>query len=301
MHPPQAQTIILNFNSPVSLAPDFPPRVTTPSRYVTAVSRDQTADSSRTRRCDPTHPTGRSKTVQYASYGPRTYKEKPISLSTRVESFRDASLLNPQRLKFKPSRLVRHAFFVTLLFSFCRLSWVDGRERAVRHGKPARMDGSSDGEEKTQALLEVPDARAGEGVPLQRVRVETEEVGAGAEPEPDREAGEDLVPEQTDEEQEELAETGGAATEQQQRGHEQPEPPRGAPPSESPRALAAPRGQPPRVRERDSETPPVTHGVLRGCSWPPPPRPGHIKTPVVASVARSIFRFLPDFVFGVFV
>lgn len=107
---------------------------------------------------------------------------------------------------------------ISVCFRFARF---DGSERAVRdQHQSAGVDWSGDGAQETQTLLEIPDARTGEGVPVQRVRVETEAVGAGAEPEPDRATGEDLVPEQTDEEQEEQPEAAGADAEQQQFGDE---------------------------------------------------------------------------------
>lgn len=67
-----------------------------------------------------------------------------------------------------------------------------GRDgRRLRELEPPRVDRTGDRAEETQALLQVPDARAREGVPVQRVRVEAEAMGAGAQPEPDRAAGED--------------------------------------------------------------------------------------------------------------
>jgi hypothetical protein len=169
-----------------------------------------------------------------------------------------------------------------------RFAGLDGRERAVRDRRqPAGVDGPGDRPEEAQALLQVPDARAGEGVPVQRLRVQAEAVGTGQEPEPDRAAGQDLVPESTDEEQEELAAAGGAAAEQQQQRHQQPEPPRHAPPRDAPHTLAAPRGQPPRRRQRQSQAPPVTYGVLRGCARPPP-RPGHLNARAAVTLFEGV-------------
>lgn len=87
-----------------------------------------------------------------------------------------------------------------------------------------------------------------------------------------------MVPEQAHEEQEKLPAASGAAAEQQQREHQQPEPPWRPSPSRAPRPLAAPRGQPPRFRKRGAETPPVTNGVFRGCYGPLSPRSGHLST-----------------------
>lgn len=61
------------------------------------------------------------------------------------------------------------------------------------------MDRSSDGTKETQAVLQVPDARARKGVPVQRVRVEAEAMGARAQPKSNRATGEDLVPESKNE------------------------------------------------------------------------------------------------------
>lgn len=72
-----------------------------------------------------------------------------------------------------------------------------------RGDEPPGVDGERDGAQEAQALLQIPDAGVGKRVPFQRLRLETEEVGAGAEPQPHREAGQDMVPEQADEEQEE--------------------------------------------------------------------------------------------------
>lgn len=89
----------------------------------------------------------------------------------------------------------------------------------MRGWEPPGMDRSGDGEEETQTVLEVPDAGTGERVSVQCVRFETEALGAGEKSESDGAAGEDLVPEQADEEQKKLPETGGAAAEQQQLGY----------------------------------------------------------------------------------
>lgn len=75
------------------------------------------------------------------------------------------------------------------------------------------MDGAGDGAQETQTLLQIPDTGTGEGVPLQRVRVETKAVGIGAQFKSNRATGENLVPESADEEQEELAAATGSAAE----------------------------------------------------------------------------------------
>lgn len=62
------------------------------------------------------------------------------------------------------------------------------------------MDRPSDGAEKAETLLQTPDARTREGIPLQRVRLQTEALGTGAEFDAHRTPGEDLVPEPTHEE-----------------------------------------------------------------------------------------------------
>lgn len=93
---------------------------------------------------------------------------------------------------------------------------VGGSRRRLRVLKPPRLDWPSDGAQKAQTLLKVPNPRTRERVPFQRVRFETEEMGASAEPELDRAASEDMVPEQADEEQEELAAAGGAGGAEQQ-------------------------------------------------------------------------------------
>jgi hypothetical protein len=134
------------------------------------------------------------------------------------------------------------------------------RRRAGRQ-QLARVGGQRDGAQETQALLQVPDAGAGEGVPLQRLRVQAEAVGVGAQPQPDGAPGEDLVPEPPHEEQEEQPAAAGAAEQRQ---------------------------QPPRPRLQGP--PSVTFGLLRGRhgrrrrpplgppppAAPPPPRPGRL-------------------------
>ena len=42
------------------------------------------------------------------------------------------------------------------------------------------MDGHHDGEEEAEAVFQVPNTGAGEGVPLQRLRVQAEALGVGA-------------------------------------------------------------------------------------------------------------------------
>lgn len=99
--------------------------------------------------------------------------------------------------------------------------------------------------QEAETVLQTPDAGAGERVPLQRLRVEAEAVGAGEESDAHRAAGEDLVSEPTDEEQEEHPATSGAGEQQQHQQHKQQHPPSSSPP--------------PRV-EWDQAPPPVTAG-----------------------------------------
>lgn len=73
----------------------------------------------------------------------------------------------------------------------------------MRQLQSLRVDGPGDGAEETQALFQVPNPRAGEGVSLQRVRVEAKAVGARAQSKSDRAASEDLVSKSSYEEQEE--------------------------------------------------------------------------------------------------
>lgn len=155
------------------------------------------------------------------------------------------------------------SFQVKHVVCLCRFPVdVSGRGRRLRVLEPAGLDRPSDGAQKTQTLLQVPNPRTRERVPLQRLRVEAKEVGVGAESEPDREASEDMVPEQTNEEQEELAAAGGAggAEQQQQLEREQPQPPRRAPPRTAPRGIA------PRAA---AQAPSVTRALL----WDLPPSP----------------------------
>lgn len=78
------------------------------------------------------------------------------------------------------------------------------------------MDWPGDSTKETQTVLQVPNLRTGERVPFQRVRFQAETLGAGTEPQLNREAGEDMVPKQADEEQEKLAEAGEPDPKQQQ-------------------------------------------------------------------------------------
>lgn len=126
--------------------------------------------------------------------------------------------------------------------------------------RPARVDRAGVRPEKAEALLQVPDPGAGEGVPLQCVRVQAEALGAGQESATDRAtgksgihfwmfgtyifiinglAGEDLVPKPAHEKQEELTAPGQSA-EQQQQLEQQPQPRPGRP--------AAPQQPPPEPR-----------------------------------------------------
>ena len=65
------------------------------------------------------------------------------------------------------------------------------------------MDRSGDSSQETQALHQIPDLGAGEGVPLQRLRLKAKTMGVGAEFKPHRATSKDMVPKSADEEQEE--------------------------------------------------------------------------------------------------
>lgn len=80
--------------------------------------------------------------------------------------------------------------------------------------EPTGVDWTGHGPEKAQALFQIPDPGAGEGVPLQRLRLKAEEVGAGAKPQPYRTAGQNMVPEPQNEKQEKLP-AASSATKQQ--------------------------------------------------------------------------------------
>lgn len=138
----------------------------------------------------------------------------------------------------------------------------------------AGVGGQRDRAQETQALLQVPDAGAGKGVPLQRLRVQAEAVGAGAQPQPDGAAGEDMVPEPPHEEQKEQPAAAGAAEQRQ---------------------------QPPRPRLQGP--PSVTFGLLRGRhgrrrpplgppppAAPPPPRPGRLNSLATPIPPGECFR-----------
>lgn len=51
------------------------------------------------------------------------------------------------------------------------------RRRLRRRNQPSGVDWSSDCPEETQTLFQVPDFRIGEGIPVQRLRVQTKTVG----------------------------------------------------------------------------------------------------------------------------
>lgn len=128
------------------------------------------------------------------------------------------------------------------------------------------MDWAGDRSQETQAVLKVPDARTGERVPLQRLRLEAEALGVGEEFKFNRKAGENMVPEQKNEEQEEQSKASSATAEQQQQFQQQQRQPSHKPPSQSP----ASRGQPSRIDSRQwfAETPSVTHTILWGSFRP---------------------------------
>lgn len=125
------------------------------------------------------------------------------------------------------------------------------------------MDGSGNRAQEEKTLLEVPNIGAGEGVSVQRVRVQAEALGAGQEPGAVRTSGENMVPEQAHEEQEEqpaagcstataAATTATAAVQQQQQQQRQRQ-------RQSPASHAGDRGPP---RQRAHQTPSVTVALL---------------------------------------
>lgn len=106
-----------------------------------------------------------------------------------------------------------------MLCGFCsvlsdRFTKFNGSECPLRRRQPTGMDRSGDGAEEAQTIFEVSDARTRERVPLQRVRQQTEALGARAQPQPHRATGEDLVPESADEEQEDATAADQPAAEQ---------------------------------------------------------------------------------------
>ena len=78
------------------------------------------------------------------------------------------------------------------------------------------MDGTSDGAQEAETLFEIPDIGIGKRVPVQRLRFQTETLGAGAQSQPDGASSQDLVPEPADEEQEKQPEATGRWQQQQQ-------------------------------------------------------------------------------------
>lgn len=80
-----------------------------------------------------------------------------------------------------------------------RRTWYGSRMWWSKSG----MDRPSDSSQETQTIHQIPDLRAGEGVPLQRLRLKAKTMGVGAELESHRATSKDLVPKSADEEQEE--------------------------------------------------------------------------------------------------
>lgn len=78
-------------------------------------------------------------------------------------------------------------------------------------GQPTGVDRPGGGQEEAQTLQQVPDPGAGERVPLQRLCLEAEALGVSAKPQPLGASGENMVPEQADEEQKEQPTPGGPA------------------------------------------------------------------------------------------
>lgn len=128
------------------------------------------------------------------------------------------------------------------------------------------MDGPGDRAEEEETVLEIPDAGTGKRVPVQRVRVQAEAMGAGAELGAVRAPGENMVPEQAHEEQEEQPATGRAtataAAEQQQQQQQRER-------QRQPSASHAGDRRPP--RQRAHQTPSVTVALLWSRSRRGPP------------------------------
>lgn len=148
----------------------------------------------------------------------------------------------------------------------------------MRHrSESTGVDGPGDRPQEAQTVLQVPDAGAGEGVPLQRVRLQAEALGTGAQSEPHRTPGQNMVPKQADEEQEEFTATSRPAAKQQQRDDEQPEPPSSR---HTPRPQSAPRGraESPRggQRHQPHQTSPVTRSILWSRVRSSPPWTRHL-------------------------
>lgn len=129
-----------------------------------------------------------------------------------------------------------------------------------RHGRriePVGMDGPGDRAEEEETILKIPDAGAGKRVPVQRVRVQAEAMGAGAELGIVRAPGENMVPEQAHEKQEEQPATGratatAAAKQQQQQQQRKRQ-------RQSSASHAGDRRPP---RQRTHQTPSVTVALL---------------------------------------
>lgn len=91
-------------------------------------------------------------------------------------------------------------FFLSGRFPGRRRDGGRRRRRVWRRNQPSGMDRPSYGSEETQTLFKVPNFRIGKRIPFQRLRVQTETVGTGAQFEPDRTSSEDMVSESKDEE-----------------------------------------------------------------------------------------------------
>lgn len=139
----------------------------------------------------------------------------------------------------------------------------------MRLNQPLGMGRLRHRPEEAQTLLKIPNPRIGKGIPIQRIRLEAKTLGTSEKLEPDRAPSEDMVPEQADEEQKELAEASRPGPEQQQQQfeREQPQPPHGPPP----RARSASRVEPPRGQRNGCQAPSVTHAFLWGFPAPLPP------------------------------
>lgn len=119
--------------------------------------------------------------------------------------------------KFYRHRLEKYIFFYINFFSWHRIPvdvrWSGSRMRLI---KSLRLDRTSDCAQKTQTVLQVPDPRTRERVPVQRLRIKTETMGVSAESQLNRTPGQNMVPEQTYEKQEEFTTAGGAGGSKQQ-------------------------------------------------------------------------------------
>ena len=138
----------------------------------------------------------------------------------------------------------------------------------------AGMDGTGDCSQEAETLLQVPDAGAGKRVFVQRLRVEAEALGIGAQSQPDGTSSQDLVPESADEEQEEQPEAAGRQCQQRRRRQRQQRRPSQQQPPPPP--------SPPRAARRPPPPPRRTHRPGRS-QW----RPQHLLGQVTPSLRTA--------------